>query len=58
MTTDLKRRLQEILVSKGEVFHSPRLFHHLDSWTGLLEVSDILGISSLPTTTVLTGIGP
>ena len=57
-TTNLKWRLQVILVSDREVFHSPQFLHRLHPWTGLLEVPDVLGISPLPTTAVLTGIGP
>ena len=57
-TTNLKRCLQVILVSKREVFHGSRFLHHLYSWAGLLEVSDILGISLLPAAAVLAGVSP
>jgi hypothetical protein len=39
-------------------FPQSPFFHRLHSGTGLLEVSDVLGISLLPTATVLTGISP
>jgi len=57
VTTNLKWRLQVILVSNGKVFHSPKFLHRLHPWTGLLEVSDVLGISLLPATAVLAGVG-
>ena len=57
ITTNLKWRLQVILVSNRKVFHCPRFHHHLHTRTGLLEVSDILGIGFFPTTAMLAGVG-
>ena len=58
MATDLKRRLQVILISNSKIFDGPRSFHRLYGWTGLLEMPDVLRISLLSTTTVLIGIRP
>ena len=58
MVTNLKRRLQVILVTERKVLNGSRSFHRLHGWAGLFEVSDVLGISHLPTTAVLTRVCP